>query len=118
LPGVARSIWLRITSALEMIPTRLPASSTTGRRWIPDRRMTRAASVICISGCATSRSVDITLKIGSWSAASRRSRAEMNPSTYRPSQTGKPLWSSLSAIRIATSWTVSSGETVATSRVM
>jgi len=85
---------------------------------MPERRMTRAESVIFISGWATTRSVVITLKMGSLSSASRRSRALTNPSTRRPSQTGKPLWASLSAIRRATSSTVWSPDTVTTSRVM
>jgi len=118
LLGVARSICERTTSVFEMIPTRLSASSTTGSRWIPDRRMTRAASVTFISGCATMRSVDITVNTGASSSARRRSPAETNPSTVRPCVTGNPLWPSLSAIRFATVTTVSSGVTVSTSRVI
>jgi len=116
--GVARSICERITSVFEMIPTRLPASSTTGSFWMPDRRMTRAASLTSMSGWATMSSWLITLKIGSWGSASSMSRAVMNPSTRRPSQTGNPLCSLLSAMRRDTSSTLSSGVTVATSRVM
>ena len=53
-------IWERMTSELEMIPIRWFFSSTTGSFWMPLRNMTRAASLMSISGSATMRLADMT----------------------------------------------------------
>ena len=77
--------------------------------------MTRAASVMLISGSATIRWLDITSVMGVDGWAKRRSRAAMYPTTSLPrSTTGNPSWLVV-LIRSKTSLTVPLASTVTTS---
>ncbi len=62
--GETCSIWDRMTSAFDMIPMSSFLSLTTGSFWMPERKMTRAASFTLMSGSATMRWRDITCSIG------------------------------------------------------
>ncbi len=77
LSGETCSIWERMTSAFEMIPRSLLVSSTTGSFWIPLLKMTRAASLMDMSGSATIRWVDMIRSTGVLGWTKRRSRAEI-----------------------------------------
>ena len=88
--GETCSIWERITSVLDMMPSSLFCSSTTGSFWIPERKMTLAASLMLMSGSATIRCSDITFRTGVDTGWKRRSRAAIYPTTSFPATTGNP----------------------------
>ena len=88
--GDTCSIWDLITSVFEMMPSSLFSWSTTGSFWIPDLKMTLAASFTLMSGSATIRCWDITFSTGVAGGTKSKSRAETYPTTSLSLMTGNP----------------------------